>query len=217
MGSVSRRSCTYMRIRKGQLFAVLSSFVVAACMSCLGAIAAGRLLVADRPESSDVIVVLFGGIDDLREQQAIMLLRQGYARELILDVPNRSLYGRKQPEQAERFLRNVAKDHTGHVHVCSFSSDSTRGELAEIGSCLRTIAPDAGSGIIVTSTYHTGRALKTVRRVLPQYRWSASAVPDPQFDVHWWRSGEYVKTLLIEWQKVVWWTLIEQWKITSRK
>ena len=106
-----------MPISRTQLVVVVSSFVFAVASSCVAAIAAGRLLVNDRPKYSDVIVVLFGGIDDLREQQAIALLRKGFAKDLILDVPDWTLYGRKQPEEAANFLRRVAPDQAGHVHV----------------------------------------------------------------------------------------------------
>jgi uncharacterized SAM-binding protein YcdF (DUF218 family) len=215
MTSIWPRHEQFMRTRRSQLVVFVSGFIVAVGFGWFAAIAAGRLLVADRPECSDVIVVLFGGINDLREQKAMALLREGYARELILDVPDWTLYGRNQPDEAASFLRNVAPDQAGHVHVCSFSSDSTRGELAEIGRCIRTIAPTAHSGIVVTSNYHTRRALKIVRRVLPDYHWSTSAAPDPQFDVHWWRSKEYCKTLIMEWQKFLWWTVIEQWKLAN--
>jgi len=205
-----------MWICRTQLIVVVSGFTLAVVSSCFAAILAGRLLIADRPEYSDVIIVLFGGIDDLREQHALALLRKGYARELILDVPDWTLYGRKQPEEAAKFLRKVAPDHAGHVHVCSFSSDSTRGELADIADCMNKIAPYAHSGIIVTSNYHTRRALRIVRRVLPTYHWSTSAAPDPEFDIHWWRKKEYCTTLTTEWQKLLWWTVIEQWTLTNR-
>jgi len=206
----------FMRICRAQFIAIVSGFVFAVGVGCVAALLAGRLLIADHPEYSDVIVVLFGGIDDLREQHALALLRKGYAKELILDVPDWTLYGRKQPEEAAKFLRKVAPDHAGHVHVCIFSSDSTRGELAEIGDCMNRIAPNAHSGVVVTSNYHTGRALRIVRRALPGYRWSASAAPDPQFDIHWWRRKEYCKTLTTEWQKLWWWIVIEQWRPINR-
>lgn len=172
---------------------------------------AGRFLVIDSPQHADFIVVLSGDINDTRAVHALMLLRAGYASQLILDAPDWMLYGRNQAEMAEEYLRNAAPDQVGRVHVCRFSSDSTRQELVQVGGCIHSVIPDARSGLVVTSTYHTRRAVDVARRVQPQYDWSVAAAVDPQFDVHWWRSREQAKTALTEWQKLLWWTIAEQW------
>ena len=198
-----------MRLSKRKL-------IIIACIGCISgltAVEAGRFLVVDDPERSDVIVVLFGGLDDIREEQGLMLLRKGYAQDLILDVPDWTLYGQKEPEAAQNFLRTFAGDQVGHVHVCKFVSDSTRRELLEISNCVSSLAPAAHSAIIVTSNYHTRRALEIARRLLPQYHWSAAAASDPQFKVNWWARSEYAKTFVTEWQKLLWWALIERWTV----
>ena len=200
-----------MHSRKRTVVIALSFLAIAVWSVCIIAIAAGRLLVVDRPEHSDVIVVLFGGGDDIREKHGLTLLRSGYAKELILEARDSTLYGKKEYEQAQDFLRDAAPDQAGHVHVCKFFSDSTRTELRDISKCVNSIAPGAHSGIIVTSSYHTRRAVAIARHVLPQFRWSVAAASDPQFDVKWWNRREYARTLFTEWQKLLWWIVFEQW------
>ncbi|HEY2469494.1 MAG TPA: YdcF family protein [Terracidiphilus sp.] len=202
-----------MHTPKHKLVIALFLSAVGVSFCCLGAADAGRFLVIDRPEHSDIIVVLSGDIDDIRAKHGLMLLRKGYAKQLILDAPDWSLYGRNQAEAAEDYLRGTAPDQVGRVHVCRFSSDSTRQELTEVSNCIHTLAPATSSGIVVTSSYHTRRAFAIAQHTMPQYHWSVAAVPDPQFDVHWWLRREHAKTVLIEWQRLLWWTIVERWTV----
>lgn len=206
-----------MRLTKRKIFFVLVVFAVAASLGCVFAAEAGRFLVINNPMQSDFIVVLAGDIGDIRAEHGLMLLRKGYASQLVLDAPNWIRYGRNQAEAAADYLQETAPDQIGRVHVCSFSSDSTEQELAEISTCIRGVAPHAHSGLVVTSTYHTRRALEIARRVHPEYSWSAAAASDPDFDVHWWRTRQHAKTLLMEWQKLAWWTIVEQWTAKGPK
>src|ERR1041384_6340040 len=67
---------------------------------------AGRMLVRDHPEKSDVIVVLAGDSQDERYRRGMELLRAGYARHLLLDASSDSHYfGHTPAEYAEAFLR----------------------------------------------------------------------------------------------------------------
>lgn len=207
-------SSELMGVPKRRLFIALAC-TLAITLCCFVAIDAGRFLVIDNPRHADFILVLSGDIDDVRAVHGLMLLREGYAQQLILDAPDSPLYGRNQAELAQEYLQRAAPDHVGRVHVCKFSSDSTRQELAEVSGCIHSLIPDARSGLLVTSTYHTRRAVEVARRVQPQYHWSIAAAVDPQFDVHWWRSREQAKTTITEWQKLLWWTLVEQWATNS--
>lgn len=178
----------------------------------LAARSAGRLLVVDQPGHADLIVVLAGDRGDTRFEHALELLRAGYAQDLILDAPDWVKYGRSDADYAAEFVRRAAPDRAGHVHVCQFTGDSTVQELSEIAPCLHRLAPAARTAIVVTSAYHTRRSLAVARQVLPQYAWTAGAAPDPDFNVTWWKKREWAKTTLTEWQKLLWWTLADQWK-----
>jgi hypothetical protein len=174
---------------------------------------AGRFLVLNRPQHADFIVVLAGDRGDNRFQHALQLLREGYAHDLILDAPDWIKYGRSDYDYASEYVQKAAPDQAGHVHVCSFTGDSTQLELTEIASCLRAIDPKAQSAVLVSSNYHTRRALSVAQHVLPQYNWSVGAAPDPDFEIAWWKKREYAKVMITEWQKYIWWTLIEKRKV----
>jgi uncharacterized SAM-binding protein YcdF (DUF218 family) len=178
---------------------------------CVTAVYAGRFLVVDEPKHADVIVVLSGDIADVRFQHALGLLRSGYAKELVLDAPVWAEYGHNWSDLARDYISTIAPDQTLHLHVCSFSGNSTLLELREVAPCLHTVAPQATTAILVTSNFHTRRALSIARRILPQYQWSVAAAPDEQFGTAWWRSREWAKTALSEWQKLSWWLIVEKW------
>ncbi|HEX8713693.1 MAG TPA: ElyC/SanA/YdcF family protein, partial [Terracidiphilus sp.] len=167
----------------------------------------------DAAQRSDFILVLSGDYDDIRSKHGLMLLRNGYAQELILDAPDEVMYGRKLTDTAQEYLQSRAPDETGHVHVCSISLNSTYQEMLQARDCIHSIAPNARTAMVVTSNYHTRRSLEIARRIMPEYRWSAAAAPDPQFRVDWWRSRDAAKKMLTEWQKLVWWEFVERWRV----
>jgi uncharacterized SAM-binding protein YcdF (DUF218 family) len=172
----------------------------------------GTFLVRDNPARSDIIVVLAGDIGDVRFQHGLSLLRKGYSQELILDAPNWNEYGRTSSDLAREYIKSIAPDKTAQLHVCSFNGDSTVLELHEVGKCIHTIAPRAQTAILVTSNFHTRRALSVAQHTLPEYRWSVASAPDELFGTAWWQHREWAKTALSEWQKLCWWTLIDQFK-----
>jgi hypothetical protein len=177
------------------------------------ALMAGRFLVVDAPRRSDFLLVLSGDYGDVRSKHGLMLLRGGYAQQLILDVPDQVMYGRELPDTAQEYLQKTAPDEVGHVHVCSISLDSTYQEMLEARDCVRSVAPNARTAMVVTSNYHTRRSLEIARRVMPQYQWSVAAASDPAFKIDWWHSRESAKITLTEWQKLVWWNLVERWRV----
>jgi hypothetical protein len=173
---------------------------------------AGRALVVDDARPSDVAIVLAGDFSDVRLQRGLDLLRKGYARELVLDEPTQILLGRTYSEYARDYIQTLPEGVKEHVHVCSFTGDATVIELRGIWPCAKAVDPNLSSALVVTSQYHTRRALSIAQRLFPRYAWTASAAPDPEFDVDWWRGREWAKTCLTEWQKLVWWQLFERWR-----
>jgi uncharacterized SAM-binding protein YcdF (DUF218 family) len=190
-------------------------FIVILLVAAIGLAAsrAGNWLVLNDPHRANVIVVLAGGLGDIRFQRGLGLLREGYAQQLVLDAPNWIEYGRMASDLAREYVKEAAPDWQTQIHVCSFHSDSTLGELREVAPCLRAVAPQATSVLLVTSDFHTRRALSTARHALPQYQWSVAATPDSNaFGKSWWRNREWAKTTLLEWQKLCWWQLAERWR-----
>src|SRR5438477_8467919 len=68
---------------------------------------AGRLLVVDAPQSSDVILVL-AGETDRRPIRGLQLLDQGYGRRLVIDVPAAArIYELTYVQLAEKYIQNL--------------------------------------------------------------------------------------------------------------
>jgi len=120
-------------------------------------------------------------------------------------------FGRTLAAQEEEFIRRSAGTLIDHVQVCPIRGDSTEGETKYVQRCLE----DHGlnSAVLVTSDFHTRRALSIFRRRLPQYRWSVTAARDQtRFGEKWWSNREWAKTTALEWLKLIWWQMIDRWR-----
>src|SRR5258708_5843538 len=132
---------------------------------------AGRALVSDRPEKADVIVVLAGDSIDQRYRRGMELLRAGYGKHLFLDASSDSNYfGHTPAEYAAAFLKEDAHEMEPLVSVCPFEEDSTMTETLYVAKCVETFQPQRV--LLVTSDFHTSRALSIFAHRLPQYQWS---------------------------------------------
>jgi uncharacterized SAM-binding protein YcdF (DUF218 family) len=182
------------------------------CALLIFALCAGRLLVRDRPEKSDAIVVLAGDSQDQRYRRGMELLRSGYGGHLFVDASSdSSFFGHTPAEYAENFLRQDAGDMAGKVSVCPFEEDGTVTETRYVVKCLEPL--HARAVLLVTSDWHTARALSIFTNRLPQYHWSvAPAHDDRLFGVRWWQHREWAKTTFLEWIKVVWWNAVDRWR-----
>jgi uncharacterized SAM-binding protein YcdF (DUF218 family) len=170
---------------------------------------AASFLVASAPEPADLIVVMAGGDDDLRYWNAVKLMHEGYAHRLLLDVYARGkTYGRMDVELAQEFLDRTTP---GQSALCVAQQNSTYDEARYLARCLE------GSGVqsilVVTSDYHTRRALAILRARLPRYRFAVYAADDSfYFGARWWTNREWAKTTLAEWQRYIWWLLVDRWR-----
>jgi uncharacterized SAM-binding protein YcdF (DUF218 family) len=173
---------------------------------------AGRMLVRDHPEKSDVIVVLAGDSQDERYRRGMELLRAGYGRHLFLDASSDARYfGHTPAEYAEAFVRQDAREMAAQVSVCAFEEDSTLTETGYVGKCVEPFHP--ANILLVTSDWHTARAGSVFKRRLPQFHWSVAAAKDPRlFGTSWWRRREWAKITFNEWLKVIWWNAIDRWR-----
>ncbi len=173
---------------------------------------AGYWLVVDRPQKSDVIVVLAGDDNDVRYWRGLQLLREGYGRHLLLDAASDWIkYGRRQSDAATDFVRSSAGELSPRAGVCPIQGDSTLLESRSVARCLEPLHPT--SVLLVTSDYHTRRALSIFSHRLPRYRWSVAAARDPDiYGERWWQHREWAKIWLGEWERVVWWNLVDRWR-----
>lgn len=170
---------------------------------------AGKMLIVDAPAPSDVIVVM-AGETDRRPEHALQLLRQGYARRVLLDVPAESrIYDTTTLQLAQKYIHTLPE--AASVGICPITGLSTRDEAHDVEKCL---AGEPGSRIlIVTSDYHTRRSFSIFRHVIPGKSFSvAAARDDTQFGTRWWAHRQWAKTCLDEWVRMLWWTALERWQ-----
>ena len=169
---------------------------------------AGSFLVLNTPEPSDAIVILAGG-SELRYRHAIELQKRGYADWVLLDASvSQAIYGKSEANLATEFLNRTSP---GLVELCPTYQSSTFGEVADVKRCLAGL--NVSSVLIVTSDFQTRRALDIFRKRLPQYRWSVAAASAPYHNAdQWWRHRTWAKSFLVEWEELIQWKLIDQWR-----
>jgi hypothetical protein len=169
----------------------------------------GRFLVVDEPQKSDVILVL-AGETDRRPARGLELLGQGYAGRMILNVPaGARVYQWMQLELAEKYIHGLPQ--ASSISICPITGSSTKDEARDSAPCLRSA--DGRKVLIVTSDYHTRRALHTFQREAPDCEFSVAAAYDPnEFGVQWWRHRQWAKVDFDEWLRLIWWELVDRWR-----
>ena len=170
---------------------------------------AGSMLVVDSPQPSDTILVL-AGETDRRPARALELLHQGMGRRVLIDVPtDAKIYDIQQLDLAEKYVRHLPD--SASVRVCPIVGLSTKEESHDAEKCL---TPQDGSRIlVVTSDFHTRRALSIFRHELRDKTFSVAAVHNPaEFGTRWWTHRQWAKTFAGEWVRAIWWNCIERWK-----
>jgi hypothetical protein len=182
--------------------------VVLVVLLVLLATQAGRFLVVDAPLPSDVIVVL-AGETDRRPARALELLQQGFGKRVLIDVPaDSTIYTFTQLDLAQKYVQSLPQ--SAAVSVCPIVGLSTKAETEDVEKCLTRM--NSGTVLIVTSEFHTRRALSTFRQELPRRTFSvAGAYDSAQFGTHWWTHRQWAKTVVDEWLRLLWWTVVDRW------
>lgn len=170
---------------------------------------AGRILVVDSPERSDVILVLAGETDH-RPARGLELLNQGYATRMVINVPAASrLYNVTEVELARNYIKSLPQAPA--IDICPIEGLSTRAETHDVDRCL-TGTPSSHV-LIVTSDFHTRRALSIFRHELPGRVFSiAASHDDAQFGIRWWTHRQWAKVCLEEWMRFIWWNAVDRWR-----
>ena len=186
------------------------SLVVAAVLLAILLFAtSGSFLVVDDPRPADLIVVLAGDTDR-RPARGLELKRAGQAPELFLDVPAKAqVFNLPVVDIAQNYV-NALPEHD-HIHICPILGLSTKTEAHDVAQCIASKA--AKRILIVTSDYHTRRALSTFKHELPNYEFYVAAATDPaQFGGQWWKHRQWAKMNFDEWLKLVWWQTVDRWR-----
>ena len=170
---------------------------------------AARFLVEDEPEKSDAIVVL-AGETNVRPARALELLRQGMAPRVFMNAETRDLiYDRRLIDIAQKYVNGLPE--ANRVSVCPIVGFSTNAEADDVSQCLQSLG--AHRVLIVTSEFHTRRALMIFRHRLPQYQFNVAAARNPaQFGEAWWTNREWAKVTFDEWLKMLWFEAVDRWR-----
>jgi uncharacterized SAM-binding protein YcdF (DUF218 family) len=169
----------------------------------------GKFLVKDQPGKADVILVLAGDTN-LRPARALELLRRGYASRIILDVPaDARVFQWSEAELAERYVEGLPEARS--ITICMIHGLSTKSEAQDASPCLREAG--AKNVLLVTSDFHTRRALSVFKKEVPNHAYSVAATSNAdQFGAQWWRHRQWAKVNLDEWMRLTWWELIDRWR-----
>jgi DUF218 domain len=170
---------------------------------------AGGMLVVNAPERSDVILVL-AGETDRRPARALEMLDQGYGKLVVIDVPAAAtIYKYSQVQLAEQYARSLPQ--ASSIRICPIAGLSTRDESHDAEKCLEGI--DNARILIVTSDFHTRRALSVFRHELRGRAFSVAAAYDAaEFGTRWWTNRQWAKTCFYEWLRLIWWNAVDRWR-----
>ena len=184
--------------------------LIAVLIICgLLALRAGNFLVVEQVHKADVMVVLAGDSNDVRYDRGIQLLHEGYSPKMFVDASADAMsFGQTPADLARHFIEQDAAI-ARRVSVCPIREDSTETETKYVEACIG----NARSVLLVTSDFHTRRALSIFQKRLSDRALYVAAAHNPAvFGTRWWEHREWAKTTLIEWEKLLWWKLVESWR-----
>lgn len=198
-----------MNAARGKLHFWIIAGVLIGGLAVTFAADAGNILVVDAPELSDAIVVLAGETDH-RPARGLQLLDQGYGRRVVLDVPaGVEIFGFEEVQLATKYAQD--RPEAASVRVCPIFGLSTRDESRDAAKCLAEV--EGTRILIVTSDFHTRRALSIFRHEVHGKTFSiAAAHDDRQFGSRWWTHRQWAKTCADEWLKLFWWNAVDRWR-----
>lgn len=166
---------------------------------------AGNTLIVNHPAPADAILVLSGDYYG-RMPRAVELYKQGFAKQIIVDEDashkfyGRTLAGRRQQE--------LAADPSIKASVCPIYGATTSAESNDVARCLSSLG--TRSVLIVTSDFHTRRALSIMRGRVPSIDWSVASAKTDYDASAWWESGSSTETLAEEWMSLIYWKTVEK-------
>jgi hypothetical protein len=169
----------------------------------------GAFLVVNGPQHADLIVVIAGETDH-RPSRGLELLQQGYAPKLMLDVPGEAkIFDQETIGIAQRYVN--ASPQRDRISICPIFGLSTKTEAQDVRQCVAHTP--AKRILLVTSDYHTRRALSVFRHELPDHEFFIAATEDlTQFGGRWWKHRQWAKINLDEWLRLVWWEAVDRWR-----
>lgn len=181
------------------ILAVCLAAVYATRRMCLTAL--GRaLILSEEPFQADAVIVLAGDDTGGRILKGAELVKRGFAPVVFVSGPW-CCYGTHESALAIPFAIRSGYPAEWFIPL-NLTSRSTREESEIIVRELdrRKI----GKFVVVTSNYHTARAARVFRALVPASRFRMVAVTDPDFrPENWWHTRQGVKLLVMEWLKTL--------------
>lgn len=175
----------------------------------------GFLLTSDDPlpPHADVAVVLQGSVlaEQARLSGAVELLQEGTVLQILVSIPKQSYWGQSlEPIAVTYIARTYGQTSAARTRFCETGPEinSTEQESAVLAKCIKEY--DWHSIVLVTSDYHTRRALIIWKRVLKgqnssiEHLWVHSVGSAEFHAVGWWRERTSAKTWIIECTKLLW-------------
>jgi uncharacterized SAM-binding protein YcdF (DUF218 family) len=186
---------------KNKLLVVAALIVILALTHSLWMGWMGAWLVhSDPPFRADVIVALAGDAYGHRILKAAELVKGGFASKVLVSGPP-GFYDLRESDLAIPFVVRrgypsewfVAVPHDAHS-----TEEEGRALLPEL------IKRQAHRVIVVTTDYHSARALRQLRPSWPGIEIRMVTAPDDFFSAHgWWHNREGRKIFLLEWTKTL--------------
>lgn len=161
----------------------------------------GEFLVqAQEPFQADLIVVLGGDDRGYRVLKAAELVKQGFAPKVLVSAPY-CCYGHVESDLEIPFAVRHGYPEDWFIPF-PIQGTSTVTEANEI---LRELdRRGVRRFLIVTSNYHTRRAGRIYRKLVPADRFRIVAAPAWKFTPdRWWTEREGEKLVFLEWSKTV--------------
>jgi uncharacterized SAM-binding protein YcdF (DUF218 family) len=166
------------------------------------------LIRNDQIEEADLIVALGGDLRCERERRAAELYNQGWGSKIVVNGLQYS-WGVHTAEAAKRFVVKLGIPERDVLMTCD--TYNTRTEAQELIKLMRRNGYK--TAIIVTSSSHSRRALYTIERAAPDFKFYSSPVParPPEWQpTNWWtRRGDVYITIreFLSWTN----TLLDAW------
>jgi uncharacterized SAM-binding protein YcdF (DUF218 family) len=163
--------------------------------------ALGSFLVsASAPQPADIVVVLAGDSYGNRILKGAEIVRAGYAPKVLVDGPE-GYFGEHESDPAIRFAVRKGYPEAWFIPF-PMEAKSTTEEAAAVVAKLREWKMQRVD--IVTSDYHTRRAVADFRKAGAGIEFHMVAAPDRYFSPRgWWKNREGRKIFAIEWLKTV--------------
>lgn len=158
------------------------------------------LVLNEPPRKSDGAVVLAGGWAGNRVLKGGELVRDGFAPVALVDGPPHH-YGVHESELAIRYAASHGFP-ASYFEALPMNVNSTEEEARVVVQV--TKRKGWKTVLLVTSNYHTRRALRIFKKYADGIEFRPVAAPDPYFAPHsWWKTRDGRRIAFLEWVKTV--------------